>query len=76
MDHRGSDPFSAFQAAALVGLACARAMTGKLIASVEAYTSFLGKWKAADTDVPFAGYDARFVTQSENVIENRGMRQN
>jgi hypothetical protein len=51
-DHRGSDPFSPFYAAAQVGNARAHAMNGDLAASQEAYARFLEEWNTADSDVP------------------------
>jgi hypothetical protein len=52
LDHRGSDPFSAFHAVAPLGLARADAMAGNLAASAEAYERFLTNWRDADADVP------------------------
>jgi tetratricopeptide (TPR) repeat protein len=52
LDHRGSDPFSAFHAVAPLGLARAHAVMGNTAASVEAYKGFLTAWKDADRDLP------------------------
>jgi tetratricopeptide (TPR) repeat protein len=52
LDHRGTDPFSPFHAIAPLGLARARALTGDIAASVEAYERFLNGWRGADPDVP------------------------
>jgi tetratricopeptide (TPR) repeat protein len=52
LDHRGADPFSAFHAAALVGLARARRMAGEMATAVEAYEQFVAGWAKADDDVP------------------------
>jgi eukaryotic-like serine/threonine-protein kinase len=52
LDHRGSDPFSAFHAVAPLGLARAHAMVGNVGASVEAYERFLTNWRDADVDIP------------------------
>jgi tetratricopeptide (TPR) repeat protein len=51
-NHRGSDPFSPFYAAAQVGVARAFAMAGKLADSLEAYEQFFVEWSEADPDVP------------------------
>src|SRR5215471_13129588 len=50
--HRGSDPFSAFYPAALVGLARTSAKAGNTAASLDAYKQFLANWKDADADTP------------------------
>jgi tetratricopeptide (TPR) repeat protein len=52
LDRRGSDPFSPFHAVALVGLARAHALAGKVGESVTAYERFLGQWQDADPDIP------------------------
>ena len=49
---RGSDPFSAFYPAALVGAARALVMSGNAAASLQAYREFLDGWNTADPDVP------------------------
>jgi DNA-binding winged helix-turn-helix (wHTH) protein/tetratricopeptide (TPR) repeat protein len=50
--HRGSDPFSPFHPAALVGLAQAQALAGDTLASKQSYERFLADWNEADPDVP------------------------
>ena len=52
LDHRGSDPFSAFYPAALVGAARAHAMSGNVSSSLHGYVQFLDGWKTADSDTP------------------------
>jgi predicted ATPase len=52
LDHRGTDPFSPFHAAALVGLARAYAVAGRVSDSRHAYEGFLTGWTEADADVP------------------------
>ncbi len=52
LDHRGSDPFSPFHAAAPLGLARAFAMIGDEARSLQAYDLFLDAWADADPDVP------------------------
>ncbi len=52
LDHRGSDPFSPFNAVAPLHLARARAMAGDLAGSLRAYERFLAAWQDADPDVP------------------------
>jgi DNA-binding winged helix-turn-helix (wHTH) protein/tetratricopeptide (TPR) repeat protein len=50
--HRGSDPFSPFHPAALVGLGQAQALAGDMTASKQSYERFLGDWNESDPDVP------------------------
>jgi DNA-binding winged helix-turn-helix (wHTH) protein/tetratricopeptide (TPR) repeat protein len=50
--HRGSDPFSPFHPAALVGLAQAQALAGDMTASKQSYERFLADWNESDPDVP------------------------
>jgi len=52
LDHRGTDPFSPFCAAAPLGLARARAIAGNITGSMQAYEYFLNAWSGADPDVP------------------------
>src|SRR5262249_16471131 len=52
LDHRGVDPFSPFHAVAPVALARAHAMTGDVVASLQAYERFFEAWADADSDVP------------------------
>jgi DNA-binding winged helix-turn-helix (wHTH) protein/tetratricopeptide (TPR) repeat protein len=52
LDNRGSDPFSAFCAAALLGLARAYSMAGDVSESLRTYEQFLTQWVDADPDVP------------------------
>jgi DNA-binding winged helix-turn-helix (wHTH) protein/tetratricopeptide (TPR) repeat protein len=52
IEHRGSDPFSAFYPAALVGLARAHFTTGNTAASLDFYEQFLTNWSDADSDTP------------------------
>jgi len=52
LDHRGTDPFSPFHAAASVGLARALALAGDAEGSRGVYEQFLGRWGRADADVP------------------------
>jgi eukaryotic-like serine/threonine-protein kinase len=52
LDHRGSDPFSAFCAVAPLGLARARAIAGDVAGSLQAYEQFLAGWGEADPDIP------------------------
>jgi DNA-binding winged helix-turn-helix (wHTH) protein/tetratricopeptide (TPR) repeat protein len=52
LDHRGSDPFSPYYAAAFAGLARAHALKGNNTASRQAYERFLSQWSEADSDVP------------------------
>jgi tetratricopeptide (TPR) repeat protein len=52
LDHRGSDPFSAFHAVARLGLARARTMTGNGAGARESYEAFLSQWSQADPDLP------------------------
>jgi DNA-binding winged helix-turn-helix (wHTH) protein/tetratricopeptide (TPR) repeat protein len=52
LDHRGSDPFSAFYAVAPLGLARALALAGDVAGSVEAYDAFIADWADADPDIP------------------------
>jgi hypothetical protein len=52
LDHRGTDPFSPFYAVAPLGLARARAMSGDLAGSLQAYEHFLTGWAGADSHVP------------------------
>ncbi len=52
LDHRGTDPFSPFCAVAQLGLARARASTGDVAGSREAYQRFLEAWTQADPDIP------------------------
>jgi tetratricopeptide (TPR) repeat protein len=52
LDQRGSDPFSAFYPAALVGAARALALAGNMDASRHTYARFLEEWKTADSDIP------------------------
>ena len=51
LDHRGSDPFSPFYPAALVGAARALALAGNVDASRHAHAQFLEEWKTADSDI-------------------------
>jgi hypothetical protein len=50
--HRGSDPFSAFYPAALLGAGRAHARSGNVAASLKAYARFMDGWNAADSDIP------------------------
>jgi tetratricopeptide (TPR) repeat protein len=52
LDHRGSDPFSAFYPVALVDAARAHAMTGNIPASRRGYAQFFEEWKSADSEIP------------------------
>ena len=52
IQHRGSDPFSAFYPAALVGLARIHAKAGNTAASLDYYNQFVTNWKNADADTP------------------------
>jgi len=52
IEHRGSDPFSAFYPAALVGLARTNARAGDTAASLDSYQRFLADWKEADSETP------------------------
>src|SRR5215510_11403250 len=52
IEHRGSDPFSPFYPAALVGLARAHFRTGNIAASIDFYEQFLSNWSDADSDAP------------------------
>jgi DNA-binding winged helix-turn-helix (wHTH) protein/tetratricopeptide (TPR) repeat protein len=52
IDHRGSDPFSPFYPAALVGLARTHALAGNKTASLRAYEQFLIDWSEADPNIP------------------------
>jgi DNA-binding winged helix-turn-helix (wHTH) protein/tetratricopeptide (TPR) repeat protein len=52
LDHRGSDLFSPFYGVARLGLAQARAMSGDVKGSLEAYEQFLSAWHDADSDIP------------------------
>jgi tetratricopeptide (TPR) repeat protein len=52
LDHRGSDPFSAFHAVAPLGVARARALAGDVSGSLQAYEMFLAGWTNADPDIP------------------------
>jgi predicted ATPase/DNA-binding winged helix-turn-helix (wHTH) protein len=52
IDHRGSDPFSLFYPAALVGLARTHALAGNKTASLRAYEQFLIEWSEADPNIP------------------------
>ena len=52
LNHRGTEPFSPFHAAALVGLARGRALAGDVAGSLQAYDAFLAGWANADEDVP------------------------
>jgi hypothetical protein len=70
LDHRGSDPFSAFHAVAQLGLARAHAMMGDTTASVEAYAGFLSAWKDADRDLPCL-VDAQHEYQRARPADNR-----
>jgi hypothetical protein len=49
---RGSDPFSPFYAAALVGAARAQAMAGNVAGSLQAYEQFFVAWTSADAEIP------------------------
>jgi eukaryotic-like serine/threonine-protein kinase len=50
--HRGSDPFSPFNPAALVELARAQVLVGDRLSGKQSYDKFLADWAAADADVP------------------------
>jgi DNA-binding winged helix-turn-helix (wHTH) protein/tetratricopeptide (TPR) repeat protein len=52
LDHRGTDPFSAFHAVAPLGLARAHRLIGNITASLDAYETFFANWASADADVP------------------------
>jgi DNA-binding winged helix-turn-helix (wHTH) protein/tetratricopeptide (TPR) repeat protein len=52
IEHRGSDPFSPFYPAALVGLARTNAKVGNTAAGLDSYNQFLTNWNDADTDTP------------------------
>ncbi len=52
LDHRGSEPFSPFYAAATLGLARARHEEGNVAASMRIYERFLRDWSNADSDIP------------------------
>jgi len=50
--HRGSDPFSPFYPAALIGVARMNAAAGKEEAARAAYEQFMRNWNDADSDIP------------------------
>jgi predicted ATPase len=52
IEHRGSDPFSPFYTAALVGLGHSHAHNGNIPASLQAYEIFLDDWVDADPNIP------------------------
>jgi DNA-binding winged helix-turn-helix (wHTH) protein/tetratricopeptide (TPR) repeat protein len=52
LDHRGTDPFSPFHAAAGIGVARAAALSGNIPQSRLAYERFLSSWAEADRDIP------------------------
>ena len=70
LDHRGSDPFSAFYPAALVGAARALALAGNMDASRHIYARFLEKWKTADSDIPLLRLADPFG--KENIFPRKG----
>ncbi|MBP1605965.1 MAG: prkC 12, partial [Acidobacteria bacterium] len=52
LDHRGTDPFSVFYAAARVGLARAHVLAGNREAARQSYDEFLAAWSRADAQLP------------------------
>ncbi len=52
LDHRGTDPFSPFHAAAGIGVARAAALSRNIPQSRLAYERFLSSWAEADRNIP------------------------
>src|SRR5215467_571890 len=52
IEHRGSDPFSPFYPAALIGLARTHVLAQDIGAGLQAYEQFLTSWRDADSDSP------------------------